>query len=44
VGVNPTGGTLRAVNIGVSGNGHKIAKKLCSACTNVAEFFGIGGR
>ncbi len=42
-GVDPTGGTLRTVNIGISGEGHKTSKKLCSACTDVAEFFDIKG-
>lgn len=30
-GVDPSGGTMKAVNIGVSGKGHGTPKKICSA-------------
>jgi hypothetical protein len=40
-GVNPAGGTSRAVNIGSSGNGHGTPKMTCSSCRVVLDFFGI---
>ena len=40
-GVNPTGGTSRAVNIGESGAGHGTSKMACSSCRSMLDFFGI---
>jgi hypothetical protein len=40
-GVNPSGGTMRAVNIGVSGKGHGTPKKICSSCNDVLNHFGV---
>jgi RHS repeat-associated protein len=40
-GVNPAGGTSRAVNIGASGAGHGTAKKACSSCRHILEQFGV---
>lgn len=40
-GVNPSGGTMRAVNIGKSGAGHRTPKAACSTCSNVADQFGV---
>jgi len=40
-GVNPAGGTSRAVNIGESGRGHGTPKMTCSSCRAMLDFFGI---
>ncbi|WP_230390659.1 RHS repeat-associated core domain-containing protein [Reinekea sp. G2M2-21] len=40
-GVNPAGGTMKAVNIGVSGKGHRTPKKICSSCNDVLDHFGV---
>lgn len=40
-GVDPAGGTIKAVNIGVSGMGHGTPKKVCSSCNDVLEHFGV---
>lgn len=40
-GVDPAGGTIRAVNIGVSGNGHNTPKALCSSCDDISTTFGV---
>jgi len=40
-GVNPAGGTSRAVNIGTSGKGHGTPKPTCSSCKNVLDEFGV---
>lgn len=40
-GVNPAGGTSRAVNIGTSGRGHGTLKPTCSSCKNVLDQFGV---
>jgi len=40
-GVNPAGGSVRAVNIGVSGAGHNTPKPICSSCSDILRFFGI---
>jgi hypothetical protein len=40
-GVDVSGGTMRAVNIGVSGGGHGTLKAACSSCASVLEFFGV---
>lgn len=40
-GVDPAGGTIRAMNIGISGNGHGTPKALCSSCTDVLKFLGV---
>jgi len=36
------GGTMRTINIGVSGAGHGTPKPFCSTCSDILEFFGIG--
>ena len=41
-GVDPSGGTMRAVNIGVSGAGHNTPKPFCSTCVDILNFFGVG--
>lgn len=41
-GVDPAGGTSRAVNIGVSGDGHKTPKKACGSCRDLLGYFGVG--
>jgi uncharacterized protein RhaS with RHS repeats len=40
-GVNPAGGTSRAVNIGTSGKGHGTPKPTCSSCKDVLDQFGV---
>lgn len=40
-GVDVSGGTMRAVNIGVSGNGHGTAKKICTSCNDVLNHLGV---
>jgi RHS repeat-associated protein len=40
-GVNPAGGTSRAVNIGNSGRGHGTSKPACSSCKDVLNQFGV---
>jgi hypothetical protein len=40
-GVNSAGGTMRAVNIGVSGAGHNTPKPICSSCDDILRFFGV---
>jgi len=40
-GVNPSGGTMRAVNIGKSKPGHGTPKPACSSCSNVGDQLGI---
>jgi len=40
-GVNPAGGSSRAVNIGTSGRGHGTPKPTCSSCRNVLDQHGI---
>jgi len=40
-GVNPAGGSVRAVNIGVSGAGHNTPKPICSSCSDILRFFGV---
>lgn len=40
-GVNPAGGTMKAVNIGVFGKGHGTPKKICSSCNDVLDHFGV---
>lgn len=40
-GVNPIGGTMKAVNVGVSGKGHGTPKKICSSCNDVLNHFGV---
>ncbi|MEJ5150699.1 RHS repeat-associated core domain-containing protein [Comamonas sp. MYb396] len=40
-GVNPEGGTSRAVNIGSSGRGHGTPKQTCPSCRNVLDQFGV---
>jgi len=40
-GVNPAGGTSRAVNIGDSGRGHGTPKMTCRSCQSLLDFFGI---
>ena len=39
--VNPSGGTVRAVNIGTSGVAHGTPKKICSSCEDVLNYFGV---
>jgi len=41
-GVDPAGGTSRAVNIGISGQGHKTPKKACGSCRDLLNYFGVG--
>ncbi len=43
-GVNPKGGSIRAVNIGVSGKGHGTSKKICSSCNDVLNHLGVKGQ
>lgn len=40
-GVNPSGGNMKAVNIGKSKPGHKTPKPACPTCANVMDQFGI---
>jgi len=40
-GVNPAGGTINAVNIGVSGAGHGTLKPICSSCGDILKLFGV---
>jgi RHS repeat-associated protein len=40
-GVDPAGGTARAVNIGVSGAGQNTPKAVCSSCADILRFFGV---
>ncbi|PIW61649.1 MAG: hypothetical protein COW15_06640 [Shewanella sp. CG12_big_fil_rev_8_21_14_0_65_47_15] len=40
-GVDPSGGTMRAVNIGISGNGHNTVKEICTSCNDILNFFGV---
>ena len=40
-GVNPAGGSARAVNIGVSGSGHNTLKPTCASCGDLFRFFGV---
>jgi hypothetical protein len=41
VGVNPSGGSIRAVAIGKSNPGHGLAKMVCSSCSAVLDDFGV---
>jgi hypothetical protein len=40
-GVDPRGGTIQAVNIGISGAGHNTPKVICSSCSDILDFFGV---
>jgi hypothetical protein len=40
-GVNPSGGSIRAVNIGDSGAGHNTPKVICSSCNDILNYFGV---
>jgi RHS repeat-associated protein len=40
-GINPAGGTMRSVNIGVSGAGHNTPKSICSSCDDVLRSLGV---
>lgn len=40
-GVNPAGGSMRAVNIGVSGAGHNTPKLMCSSCVDILQHFEV---
>ena len=40
-GVDPHGGVIRAVNIGISGAGQNTPKVICNSCSNVLEHFGV---
>lgn len=40
-GVNPAGGEMKAVNIGVSGKGHGTPKMICLSCSDVLDHFGV---
>ena len=40
-GVNPAGGSSRAVNIGSSGAGHNTPKAPCRSCQDVLRYFGV---
>lgn len=40
-GVNPAGGSIRAIAIGTSNPGHGLPKMICSSCSNVLEVFGV---
>ncbi|CAI8926274.1 RHS repeat-associated core domain-containing protein [Pseudomonas sp. IT-196MI5] len=40
-GVDPAGGTSRAVNIGISGSGHNTPKPACSSCRDIQKYFGV---
>lgn len=40
-GVNPAGGSIRAVAIGTSNPGHGLPKKICTSCTAVLDEFGV---
>ena len=40
-GVNPAGGSIRAVAIGSSNPGHGLPKVICSSCANVLDVFGV---
>ena len=41
-GIDPAGGTSRAVNIGISGEGHNTPKAACPSCRDVLKNFGVG--
>lgn len=41
-GVNPAGGSIRAVAIGTSNPGHGLPKAICSSCSAVLDDFGVG--
>lgn len=41
-GVNPAGGSIRAVAIGTSNPGHGLPKVICTSCSAVLEVFGVG--
>jgi len=41
-GVNPAGGSIRAVAIGTSNPGHGLPKVICSSCSAVLDVFGVG--
>ena len=41
-GVNPTGGSIRAVAIGTSNPGHGLPKVICTSCSAVLDVFGVG--
>lgn len=43
-GVDVSGGTMRSVNIGVSGAGHGTAKPICTSCQDVIRQFGVSGQ
>lgn len=40
-GVNPAGGSIRAVAIGTSNPGHDLPKAICSSCSAVLDDFGV---
>lgn len=40
-GVSVKGASVKAVNIGISGDGHNTSKPLCSSCQSVLKFFGV---
>ena len=40
-GVNPAGGTSKAVNIGTSGKGHGTPKPACTSCQHLLDQFGV---
>ncbi|SEU13869.1 RHS repeat-associated core domain-containing protein, partial [Pseudomonas graminis] len=40
-GINPAGGTSRAINIGESGKGHGTPKKACRTCSPVLDSLGV---
>ncbi|WP_447880522.1 hypothetical protein [Serratia fonticola] len=40
-GVNITGASSRAINIGASGLGHKTTKAACTSCNDILRYFGI---
>jgi hypothetical protein len=40
-GVDPRGGVMRTVNIGISGAGHNTPKKACGTCDDMMDFLGI---
>ena len=40
-GVDVSGGKMRAVNIGISGDGHNTAKKICTSCNDVLNHLGV---
>jgi hypothetical protein len=41
-GVNPAGGSIRAVAIGTSNPGHGLPKVICTSCSAVLDVFGVG--